>query len=351
MNFRVSLSPSGHSFEVAEQEPILQAGLTAGISLPYGCRMGTCTTCRGKVVSGRVDLGHVHPSYLTEADREQGYALLCQAKPLSDVVVEVEELPRLVPPEKFPAMVRRITKLTPDVAIVDLRLPLHLNLHFAAGQYVDVLLPDGARRSYSIASAPKTAGTIDLQIHVRHMPGGVFTDRVFTTLKERDKLSCEGPLGTFFLRDDSDKPVVLLATGTGYGPIRSLILDAFQRKITRPMTFYWGARTKRDLYLLEEPLQWAQAHDNFRFVPLLTRPLPEDSWDGRTGYVQHAAMADFSDLSNYEVYACGSPAMVDSARHEFVSQRGLEARNYHADAFVTQADVAQEIDITEPLVE
>ena len=339
MTFRVTLMPSGRSFDVSGQTNILQAGLASGISMPYGCRLGTCRTCRGKILSGRIDFGNAHPTYLTQEHRAQGYALLCQATAASDVVIEVEELPRLVPAEKFQAMVRKINKVAPDVAIVDFRLPLHLNLRFAAGQYVDVLLAEGRRRSYSIANAPKTEGVIDLQFHMRLMPGGVFTEHVFGQMKEREKINCEGPLGTFFLRDESEKDIVLVASGTGYAPIRSLLLDAFQRKITRPMTLYWGARTKRDLYMPSEPEQWAKEYANFRFVPVLSEAALEDGWSGRVGLVHRAVIEDFPDLSGHQVYACGVPVMVDAARNDFAARCGLPPNEFQADSFVSQADV------------
>jgi CDP-4-dehydro-6-deoxyglucose reductase len=336
----IKLMPSGREYRVEPNERLLKAGLDAGVSLPYGCRMGTCTTCRGKVVQGTVDLGDAHPSYLTAQHRAQGYALLCQATALSDVVIEIDELPRLVPPTAFPTIVRRITRPAPDVVVLELRLPLHLNLKFAAGQYVDIILPDGDRRSYSIANPPQPQGLIDLQFHIRHMPGGKFTEPLFNELKAREKLNCEGPLGTFFLRDESSKPMVLIASGTGYAPIRSLVLDAFQRKLTRSMTLYWGARVRSELYLADEPPVWARAHENFQFVPVLSEALPPDAWTGRTGFVHRAVMADFPDLSGHQVYACGAPAMVNAARRDLVERCGLPAEEFFADSFVSQADVA-----------
>ena len=340
MSFEVTLKPSGHRFAVAAGEKVLPAGLAAGFSLPYGCRMGVCTSCRGRVQVGKIDLGDVSQSYLPQEHRDQGFALLCQATPLSDVVIELQELPRLVAPQDFPAIVRRVSRPVPDVAILDLRLPLHLNLRFAAGQYVDIGLPNGKKRSYSIANAPAPEGVIDLQFHIRHMPGGVFTERVFGDLKEREKLNCQGPLGSFCLREESDKPIVLLASGTGYAPIRSLILDAFRRKITRPMTLYWGARIRRDLYSLEEPQRWALEQGSFGFVPVLSDALDTDSWSGRTGFVHRAVMHDLPDLSGYQVYACGAPVMVNAARRDLVQHCHLPADEFFADSFVTQVDVA-----------
>jgi CDP-4-dehydro-6-deoxyglucose reductase len=309
--------------------------------MPYSCRMGTCTTCRGKILEGEVDFGDVHPSYLTNEQKAARLALLCQAKAKSDLVLEVNELPRLTPPKLFRGMVRGCSKLARDVAIMDLRLPLHQNFMFAAGQYIDVLLPDGRRRSYSIANPPAPQGVIDVQFHIRHMPGGAFTDLIFERgLKEREMLQCKGPLGTFFLRDESDKPIVFLASGTGYAPIRSIVLDLFRRGVERSVVLYWGARTKQDLYMLDEPQTWSGKHSTFKFVPVLSEALSEDDWTGRTGFVHHAVMEDLSDLSAYQVYACGVPVMVNAARKDFVQHCHLPPTEFFADSFVTEHDLA-----------
>ncbi|TMH97387.1 MAG: 2Fe-2S iron-sulfur cluster binding domain-containing protein, partial [Betaproteobacteria bacterium] len=209
MGHRVTLKPSAHSFEVPEGQSILQAGLDAGFMMPYSCRTGVCRTCRGTLLEGKVDYGAVHPTYLPDSDKAKGYALLCQAKPLSDVVVEVHELAGVagIRPRKIPCRVEKIERPAPDVAILNLRLPMNENFRFLAGQYIDFLLKDGKRRSYSIANPPRSEGVTALELHVRHTPGGAFTDQVFSTLKVRDLLRFEGPLGTFFLREESDKPI------------------------------------------------------------------------------------------------------------------------------------------------
>jgi CDP-4-dehydro-6-deoxyglucose reductase len=295
--------------------------------------MGCCRTCRGRILEGSVDHGLVLPIYLSETDKEAGYALLCQASPLSDLVVEVDELPALEPPNEYEAIVKRIRRVAPDVAIVDLRLPLHDPMRFASGQYVDILIEDGQRRSYSIANASAAAGLIDVELHIRHVPGGRFTTRLFREMKERERVRFEGPLGTFFLRDGQE-PVVFVATGTGYAPARSIIARALETKSVRPMTLYWGARHRRDLYALNEPMRWAAEHPSFRFVPLLSNPTREDEWTGRTGYVQDAVARDLPDLSGHVVYASGAPEVVDAARERFTSRCGLSALRFFADAFV-----------------
>lgn len=337
---KVRLEPSGRSFEVPAGDPILAAGLREHISLPYGCRMGTCRTCRGRIVEGSVDHADSHPAYLTETQREEGYALLCRARPLSDLVIEVEELPPLPQPQTSPALFKRSESLAPDVMWVNLRLPLHLNLRFAAGQYVDIFLPDGTRRSYSIANPPSLDGTIDLELHIRHLPGGRFTDPLFSgEIKARAKFDFEGPLGTFYLRE-SEKPVIMLASGTGYAPIRSILLDALAKGDRRSFTLYWGGRHEQDIYAAAELEEMVRAHPQLTFIPVLSGDPAKSGWQGRTGYVQHAVMQDYPDLSGHQVYACGTPAMVDAARDALIAQCGLPADEYYADSFVTEAEKA-----------
>jgi CDP-4-dehydro-6-deoxyglucose reductase len=340
MAHRVVLKPSGHAFEVPEGQSILQAGLDAGYQLPYSCRTGVCRTCRGTIHEGKVDYGNVHPTYLPESDKAKGYALLCQAKPLTDLVVEVHELAGLagIRPRKIPCRVERLDRRAPDVAVLGLRLPANENFRFVAGQYVDFLLKDGKRRSYSIAVPPQPEGVTALELHIRLTPGGLFTEQVFGTLKVRDLLRFEGPLGTFYLREESEKPVVMVASGTGFAPIKAICEYALEKKIARPITLYWGCRAKRDLYMLEVPAAWKAA--NFRFVPVLSDPTPECAWSGRTGFVHRAVMEDFPDLSGCQVYACGAPVMVDAARKDFSEKCGLPPEEFYADSFLTAADLA-----------
>ena len=280
-----------------------------------------------------MDYGFALDIYLTEERKKTGMALLCSAKPKSDLVVEVQELNfQGVKPRILPAKVKRIAKAAPDVVILTLRMPPFDNLLFAAGQYVDILLPDGARRSYSIANAPEV-GLIDLELHLRVTPGGLFTDKTLASLEEDDRLQIEGPLGTFYLREESTKPLVFLASGTGFGPIKAIIEYALRRKIARPMTLYWGCRTRADLYMMEKPVAWAQEHAHFKFVPVLSDAQPTDAWSGRSGFVHRAVMEDFPDLSSHQVYACGAPVVIDSAKQDFSAQCGLPEEEFFCDAF------------------
>jgi CDP-4-dehydro-6-deoxyglucose reductase len=338
MIFHVILKPSGHEFDVAPGKSVLAAALEAGFNLPYSCRAGGCTTCQARVAQGQVDHGLAEDIYLPAALRAQGYALLCQAKPLSDLVVEATELTlHLATPKLVPCRVKQIRMAAPDVAIVQLRTPYNDNMLYAAGQYIDFLLADGKRRSYSIATAPMLEGAMmDIEIHVRHTPGGLFTDRVFQKLKVGEVLRFEGPLGTFYLREESQKPILFVASGTGFGPIKAMIEYALRRKIARPMTLYWGCRARHDLYMADLPRQWAAANPHFSFVPVLS----DEAWEGRAGFVHRAVMEDFPDLSGHQVYACGAPAMVDAARQDFAGQCGLPAAEFFADSFLTEAELS-----------
>jgi CDP-4-dehydro-6-deoxyglucose reductase len=256
-------------------------------------------------------------------------------------VIEVRELEGLagIKPRLSPCRVTKIAKPAPDVAVMGLRLPSNENMLFLAGQYIDFLLKDGTRRSFSIANPPHDAESIDL--HVRHVAGGQFTDHVFGKMKERDILRFEGPLGTFFLREESERPIVFVASGTGFAPIKAVIEHMFHKAIARPATLYWGGRRPKDLYLNALAEKWAAEHPGFKYVPVVSEALPEDNWAGRTGFVHRAAMQDFPDLSGHQVYACGVPVMVDAARRDFIETCKLPADEFYADSFTTQADLAK----------
>ena len=335
----VTIQPGGQSIEVEEGEAILAAALRQGLVLPYGCKNGACGSCKGKILSGNVDYGVYQPKVLTDEEKSLGKALFCQAKPLSDVVIEARTVGAVkgIEVKTLPCRVQKMERVADDVMIVHLKLPANERLVFLAGQYLDFLLRDGSRRSFSMGCAPHEGG--ELQLHVRHVAGGAFTDHVFGKMKERDILRFEGPLGTFFLREDSDKPVVFVASGTGFAPIKAIIEEAVHKGAPRPMTLYWGGRRPRDLYLNALAEDWA-ARGLLKYVPVISEPLPEDLWTGRTGFVHRAVMQDLPDLSGYQVYACGVPVMVDAARKDFTATCGLPEDEFYADSFTTQADVA-----------
>jgi len=340
MSHQVVLKPSGHSFEVQDGGTILAAGLSAGRCLPYSCRTGVCNTCKGRVVEGAVDHGKVLKTYLSDEARAQGYALLCSAKPLSDLVIEVTELEGMaaIEPKVYPCRVSKMERLASDVMVLTLRMPMNETMRFMAGQYIEMILPGGERRNYSIAIAPDIEGLPHIELHIRHVPGGMFTDRVFTALKEREVLRFEGPFGTFFLREESEKPILMLASGTGFGPIKSIVEYAIKKGIERRIEIYWGGRRKQDIYMMALAQSWAAHHDNISFHPVLSAPTPECDWTGDVGNVHQVAKDHHSDLSGYQVYACGAPVMVDAARREFVEQCGLSASEFFADSFLTAVE-------------
>ena len=337
----VTLQPSGHVFQVDAGETVLEAALRQGFVLPYGCKNGACGSCKGKITSGTVDYGNYQAKALTDEEKAQGKALLCQAKPLGDLVLEARTVgsAKDIPIKTLPCRVQKLERVTDDVILLSLKLPANERLQFLAGQYVEFLLKDGSRRSFSMGNAPHDDEFV--QLHVRHVPGGQFTDHVFGKMKERDILRFEGPHGTFFLREDSAKPIVFVASGTGFAPIKAILEHAFNKGIDRPMTLYWGGRRPKDLYLNELATKWAAGHANFRYVPVISDALPEDAWTGRTGFVHRAVMQDFPDLSGHQVYACGVPIMVDSAKKDFIAQCRLPEEEFYADSFTTQADVAK----------
>ena len=343
MSFEVTLIPSGRHFKVPAGATLLSAAHGADIAIPYSCRAGACRTCRGRVIHGQVDHGHVHPHYLSEEERLQGYTFLCQAQALSDLVVEVQILDLLASVRRrmTPARVMEIRRVAPDVVILRLKLPMNEDLVFLAGQYLEFLLSNGERRAYSIASAPSIEGTASLELHVRYTPGGLFTEHVFNGLNVHDLMRLEAPLGTFFLREESSKPIVFLASGTGFAPIKSMLHYAAQKNMDRQMTLYWGGRTRADIYDVEWVQAYAAANPGFMFVPVLSEPTPDCVWSGRTGFVHHAVMDDFDDLSGHQVYACGAPVVIESAKRDFVEKRGLSAAEFFADSFLDASDKAR----------
>ncbi len=344
MSFQVTIQPSQHQFTVTAEQTVLDAALAAGILLPYSCRSGACSTCKAKVVSGSIQPVPSAEVVLSPEEREAGYTLLCQARATSDLVVESREI-RLasdIQVRKLPSRVTSMTRPAADVAVLQLQLPATETFKFYAGQYVELILKDGKRRSYSMANPPHSAAALEL--HIRHLPGGLFTDHVFgvgaTQMKEREILRIEGPLGSFFLREDSELPIVMLASGTGFAPIKSIIEHMVHQGIKRPVTLYWGGRRPADLYMHALAQTWAATIPNFTYVPVVSDALAEDAWTGRTGFVHKAVMEDFPDLAGHQVYACGAPIVVDSARREFVAHCKLPDDAFFADSFTSEADLA-----------
>ena len=348
MTHQCALVPSGRAFPVDDGETILQAALRVGVVLPYGCKDGACGSCKSQLMEGQVDYGTYQRKALSDAEKEQGGVLICCATAKTDVVIKARVVAAegMMTVRKMPCRVQSITRAAPDVAIVKLQLPANDKFEYLAGQYIDILLKDGKRRSYSMASAPQANNVVEL--HIRHTPGGAFTDAIFgsgtpsaNAVKEKDILRFEGPQGTFFLREDSTKPMIMLASGTGFAPIKAVIEYAASKNSQRPIVLYWGGRRPHDLYQSELARQWEKSLPSFRYVPVVSDALPEDGWTGRTGFVHRAVMEDFPDLSGHQVYACGAPIVVQSAQQDFVANCGLASEEFFADAFTTAADLAK----------
>ncbi len=331
MPVQITLRPSGHVFQAQDGETILEAALREGYRLPYGCRNGSCGSCKGKVVAGIVDHGGSQDGALDAAERAAGMALFCQARPRSDLIIECREIGAVkdIPVKTLPCRVQSLDRVAPDVMRIRLRLPASERLQFLAGQYIDILLRDGTRRSLSLANPPHDDGLLEL--HLRDY-GGPFSTRVFTQMKEKDILRFEGPLGTFYLHEDNIKPAVLIAGGTGFAPIKAIVEHAIHHKLKRSLLLYRGARRPADLYLDELPLAWQREH-GIAYVPVLSDVAAEDTWTGRRGLVHEAVMADIPDLSGHEVYACGAPAMIDAAHRDLTARCGLPESAFYADAF------------------
>ena len=340
MTFTITVEPSGRSFNTLPDEPILTGGIRQGIGLPYGCKDGACGSCKCKLLSGRVTHGPHQAKALSADEEADGYVLTCCGVAQSDVVLESRQVTEIgaFPIKKMPVRVSSLERASHDVIVLKLQLPAADAFQYRAGQYVEFLLRDGDRRSYSMANAPHTqAAGPSMELHIRHMPGGKFTDQVFGSMKEKDILRIEGPYGSFYLREDSDKPIVLLASGTGFAPIKAILQHMHHQGIHRPATLYWGGRRPADLYQSAWIEAQLAAMPNLHYVPVISDALPEDGWTGRTGFVHSAVLQDMPDLSGHEVYACGAPIVVESARRDYLAA-GLPEEVFFADSFTSAKD-------------
>ena len=342
MSFNVTVQPSGRTFTVNADEALLGAAIRQGIGLPYGCKDGACGSCKCKKLEGTITQGTHQLKALSLEEAESGFILTCCATAHTDLVLESRQVTdeSAFPVKKMPVRVNSLTKVSHDVLVVRLQLPATDLFKYHAGQYVEFLLRDGSRRAYSMGNAPHTqTETPGVDLHIRHMPGGKFTDHVFGAMKEKEILRIEGPFGSFYLREDNDKPMVLLASGTGFAPIKAIIEHLQFKGITRPAVLYWGGRRPADLYMHD----WVQSKvaemPNLSYIPVISDALPEDAWGGRTGFVHRAVLQDLTDLSGYQVYACGAPIVVDSAQADYIAA-GLPPEEFYADSFVTEKDKA-----------
>ena len=343
MSFNITVQPSGRTFIAQTDEALLAAAIRSGIGLPYGCKDGACGSCKCKKLEGTIIQGPHQLKALSVEEAAQGFILTCCATALSDVVIESRNVTdeSAFPIKKMPTRVASLVKASHDVVVMRLQLPAADVFKYHAGQYVEFLLRDGDRRAYSMANAPHTQfDNPSVELHIRHMPGGKFTDHVFSAMKEKEILRVEGPFGSFYLREDSTKPMVLLASGTGFAPIKAIIEHMQFKGIARPAVLYWGGRRPDDLYMHDWILGKVAEMPNLRYVPVISDALTEDAWTGRTGFVHNAVLQDIADLSGHQVYACGAPIVVDSAQAAYIAA-GLPGEEFFADSFVTEKDKAQ----------
>lgn len=342
MSFRVTIQPSGHSFELDPEEAVLDAALKHGFAFPYGCRNGACGACMGKVISGRVEYPGQRPPVLSENDEAIGQAVFCQARACDDLEIEVREIgsSRQIVAKRLPARVESIEQLSDDVVRLQLRLPAAERMQFLAGQYIDILLSDGRRRSFSLANAPHQDDTLEL--HVRHVPGGSFTDFVFADLKPKSLLRIEGPMGGFCLREDSERPMLMIAGGTGMAPLKGMIEHARAIGLGRPVSLFWGVRNRRDLYMEPMIRQWMAAEPDWRYTAVLSEPGAEDDWQGATGFVHEEVIRQYPDASAFDAYISGPPVMVRACRDALVAA-GLDADHIYFDSFDFAEDTQRKI--------
>lgn len=337
MAHQITLEPGSLQFSASEDVNLLDAALSAGLLVPHGCRDGACGACKAKILKGEVDYGQYAEHALTAEEKAAGEVLMCCAKPRSDMTIQARQVSRAddIPVKRMPCRVESRTKVAEDVMVIRVKLPASETFRFRAGQYVDFLLADGKRRSFSIANAPHETGV--LEFHIRQISGGQFTHHVFADLKEKDILRFEGPLGSFFFREKSPRAAVLLAGGTGFAPIKGIVEHLIEQGDTRPLYLYWGAQDLSGLYLKDLAEKW-QAMGKVVFVPVLSGDATPADWPGRRGLVHEAVMQDFPEMAELDVYACGAPAMVESAHRDFTQRCGLDEANFYSDAFTFSRD-------------
>ena len=345
MSFNVTVQPSGRTYTANADEALLAAAIRSGIGLPYGCKDGACGSCKCKKIEGTVVHGPHQLKALSHEEEAAGFILTCCGVAHSDVVIESRQVTdeSAFPVKRMPARLSSFVKASHDVIVMRLQLPAADVFKYHAGQYVEFLLRDGDRRAYSMANAPHTqAENASVELHIRHMPGGKFTDHVFGAMKEKEIMRVEGPFGSFYLREDSPKPMVLLASGTGFAPIKAMIEHLQFKRITRPAVLYWGGRRPADLYMHDWVMARVAEMPNLRYVPVISDALLDDAWTGRTGFVHKAVLQDMPDLSAHQVYACGAPIVVDSAQADYLAA-GLPSDEFFADSFVTEKEKAQAV--------
>lgn len=349
MSFKVTVPATGHDFVVNDDETVLDAAIKQGVGLPYGCRNGACGKCAGDLISGEVSYeeGALRSQALEEF--ESGKVLFCQAKAKSELVIKVREIVKGsdIEIKTLPCRVENLELLTHDIMKVELKLPENERLQFLAGQYLEILLKDGKRRAFSLANAPHDDKFIEL--HIRHVPDGQFGDYVFEGMKVKTLLRIKGPLGSYYLREDTDRPVILIGGGTGFAPLKGMLEHAFQTGFDKPMHLFCGVRAYRDLYMDETVTHWVKNHANLQYTPVLSEPEASDNWQGKTGFVHQAVIETYPDLSGYDVYLSGPPPMVKAGMDAFYAH-GLPESQIFSDSFEYSDDALKAMGIQKPVV-
>ena len=350
MSFKIIVPASGHEFIAEENETILAAALRQGVGLPYGCRNGACGKCSGEIISGETTYDTASLRASAKKEHEAGKTLFCQACAASDLEIKVREITKSTDVEikMLPCRVEKMQLLTHDVMQLRLKLPETERLQFLAGQYLEFVLKDGKRRAFSIASAPHNDAYIEL--HIRHVPDGHFGDFVFDGLKEKTLMRIEGPLGSYYLREDSDRSIILIAGGTGFAPLKGMLEHAFFIALDRPIHVFCGVRSKRDLYMDEMMQQWSKQHENLKYTAVLSDPMDGDDWQGETGFVHESVVSHYADLSEFDVYLSGPPPMVKAGMNAFY-ERGLPETQIYSDSFEYSDDALKAMGIQKPRVD
>lgn len=342
MLHKITAEPSQLSFSADDDETILDAALDAGLVMQYGCKSGACGACKCKIISGEIELGNYKPHALSDEERANGYTLACKTTAKTDLVIEttLTANEKIFSADQTTAQVHKMQQLNDDTIIIHLSLSAPID--YKPGQYIKFILQDGSRRSYSMASLPTdtiaASKQQDIELHIRCMPNGQFTNHVFNHMKENDTWQIEGPYGTFYFRDNSSKPIIFVASGTGFAPVKAILREIQSKNIQTKIVLYWGGRRPKDLY----QTQWVEAHlknmPQLSFIPVISDALPEDQWQGRTGMVHHAVMHDYPDMSAYQVYACGTPNMVSAAHKDFIAKCNLSESAFYMDSFISSAE-------------
>lgn len=339
MSYEIRIDGTDVKFDAEAGQTVLDAAAKHGIEMPYSCRKGACGNCKGRVLAGELVVGTGgggHEAGINAPDEH----LFCRAQPASDLLIAPRSWHRIDPDARktYSATVFRNQLVASDVSILHLRFPTGVRARFAAGQYLQVILPDGQRRSFSMANAPHENDGVLL--HIRHMPGGGFTSSVVPNLAKGDVLQIELPHGDFYLREESDRPLLFIAGGTGFAPVKSIIDDIIKRGIERPMTLFWGARVPAGLYAPEVVKKWLRQRPSLRYEPVISAPIDAMAWSGRRGRVDQAVLETFDSVQDFDVYACGAPAMVQAVRTALEDQRGLPPTQFFSDSFVAESPVA-----------